>query len=147
MSTCVRDFDNRTRIEAAAEVMKWKPITDPNIRKMLSPENGASVWKGWAFNHDGASFMLAFSDAKIDAKPVSTCVLIAELDSVQATKAHLVKLLSAKQTEKDDENGQHTEIWKFQAGSQQRLMSFIDADAMGMKTLNAGVSNDWTGTK
>ena len=147
MSTCVRDFENQSRIEAAARTMSWKPITDPDIRKMLEPENGAAKWNGWIFRHQKLGMMLALSESKLDNRGVKSCVLVSELQSVQATKTKLVELLQAKIMATDNEGGQKSEVWRFSFDGKPRILSFIDAEAMGMNTLNAGVSSDWTVTK
>jgi hypothetical protein len=147
MSTCVRDFDNRERIEAASKAMDWKLITDPSMRKMLEPENGSANWAGWAFPHDNLKLMLALSESKIEDHNVKTCVLISELTSIKATKARLVQLLDAKSEGTDSEGGQTSEVLRFTFDGKPRLLSFIDAEAMGMKMLNASVSSDWTAAK
>ena len=127
--------------------MNWKPITDPNMRKMLEPESGSAKWGGWVFRHDNLNLMLALSESKIEKRDVKTCVLVSELTSVRATKDQLVRLLSAKLKGKDNEGGQMSELWTFTFDGKPRLLSFIDADAMGMNMLNAGVSTDWTAAK
>jgi hypothetical protein len=124
--------------------MNWKAITDPDIRKMLEPENGSAKWGGWAFQYEKLKMMLALSESKIDNRDVKTYVLISQLQSVQGTKDRLVKLLQAKIVAKDVEGGQNSEVWRFTFNDKPRVLSFIDAEAIDMNMLNAGVSSDWT---
>ena len=83
--------------------------------------------------------MLALTEGEIDNLSVLTCTLVGDVSDVDATKRRIVQLLAADRQANDEANGQRTEVWNFKSERGRQALSFIDAQAMGMKTLNAGI--------
>ena len=139
MGSCAIEIGNHDRVRAAAKAMKWKLITDPNARKMLGPADGNQKWTGWLIQQDKRGFMLALTEGEIDNLSVLTCTLVGDVSDVDATKRRIVQLLAADRQANDEANGQRTEVWNFKSERGRQALSSIDAQAMGMKTLNAGI--------
>ena len=120
--------------------MKWKKVTDPAILSMIGPIDKSAKFNVWAFKHGKGGYILALTDNVLDGETLKSCTLITELDSIANTKAQLVKILKASDLQREEENGQTTEVRTFVVEGHERHLTFLDAEPMGMKMFNASIS-------
>ncbi len=140
MGNCALAFGDKAKIEAASKTLKWKPVTDPAMLAMLGPIDKSAKFDAWAFKQGKGGYILALADNVVDGETIKSCSLITELDSVAATKAQIAKLLKAGNPQRDEANGQVTQIRTFTTEGRNRHLTFLDAEPMGMKMLNTSIA-------
>ncbi|SEQ49155.1 hypothetical protein [Sphingobium sp. YR768] len=140
MGSCVQNFSEFARVEAAAKVQKWKLITDKNQLKMIAPQDDGGQWKAWKFKSGQVGALLSVGSREFEGEKINFCVLIANPIDGNAVRDRIVKMLHAKKESVSQQGGQRYATYIFIHDGKPLLLNFIDGVPMGLKTLNASVT-------
>ena len=107
---------------------------------MLGPVDRSAKYDAWVVRQGKGGYILALADNVVDGEKIKSCTLITELDSIPNTKAQIIKILKAENLNREEANGQVTEVRTFMADGRKRHLTFVDAQPMGMKMLNTSIA-------
>lgn len=139
MGSCVLDFPDFNRVEAAAKALKWKRVTDPDQLKLIAPTDGGGSWKAWGFKSGKMRSLLSVGQRDVDGETLKFCVLIADPVESEITRNRIVKLLNATEESSSEQAGQRYRTYSVTKDGKPLLLNFIDAVPMGMTSFNASI--------
>jgi hypothetical protein len=132
IGACLQTIPDLQRIETAAQMLKWAPVTD-EAKRLLSPKSGSLDWKGWLVNRGPAPpFFLAISRNQFRGEEMATCVVVNPYAPVQEVLPHLEAMLRLPKPLSDEiALGQRTRVWQITDLGQQIFVVLTDATPTG----------------
>jgi hypothetical protein len=145
VGVCAHDFPAVDKIKAAAKVLNWKEITDPNIRAMMGPASPGALWQGWLVVEKEDKYFVGISEGTVSGKNINTCTVVQDRTDVDAIISELNKILNAKKIDEYEEAGQRQITSEIEIAGQRYLLMTGDGTPLKMMLITATIITDFRG--